>query len=130
MLWLEERDRKWVKSKQILGLPWRSSGSGSALPLQGAQVQFLVWEARIPPMPRGTGEINKYKQRKHFSLQVNPMSRPERTQGGEAHAVGRQGGFTLEGEDVPPGLHTHTHTHTHTHSTFGWPLTAQLRAAA
>ena len=26
--------------------------------------------------------------------------------------------------------YTHTHTHTHTHSTFGWPLTAQLRAAA
>ena len=129
MLWLEERDRKQVKSKQILGLPWWSSGSDSALPLQGAQVQFLVWEARIPPMPCGTDEINKYKQRKHFSLKVNPMSRRERTQGGEAHR--------WEGKEASPWKvkmflqgYTHTHTHTHTHSTFGWPLTAQLRAAA
>lgn len=32
------------------------------------------------------------------------------------------------GEDVPLG--SHTHIHAHTHGTFGWPLTAQLRAAA
>ena len=29
-----------------LGLPWRSSGSHSALPLQGARVQSLVGELR------------------------------------------------------------------------------------
>ena len=32
--------------KQMEGLPWWSSGKDPALPLQGAQVQSLVWELR------------------------------------------------------------------------------------
>ena len=34
------------KKNALLGIPWQSSGRSSELPLQGAQVQSLVWDLR------------------------------------------------------------------------------------
>ena len=41
-----------VESTRSLGLPWRSSGLDSVLPLQGAWVRSLVGELRSPHTAR------------------------------------------------------------------------------
>ena len=42
----------WRLHKASLGIPWQSSGQDSRIPLQGAQVQFLVWELRSHKLHR------------------------------------------------------------------------------
>ena len=51
-----------ASNKEFQGLPWRSSGYDSALPLQGAQVQSLVGELESLMLPGvakkgGGGEV-------------------------------------------------------------------------
>ena len=56
-----------------VGLPWRSSGSDSALPLQGAQVRSLVRELRSH-MPCDVAK--NLKKRKKAKTVLSPASVP------------------------------------------------------
>ena len=64
------RDSSWKVKEEI---SWSSSGWGSSLPLQGAQVQSQVWELRFPH-----AAITKKKEKKHLSYEnkslINKMA--------------------------------------------------------
>ena len=56
----------WRLHKVSLGIPWQSSGQDSRIPLQGAQVQSVVWELRshklhrVASGPGGRGGSREY----------------------------------------------------------------------
>ena len=52
---------KWVQ-----GLPWRSSGWDSALPLQGTQVRFLAGELRSGMLCRADKKIEKKRKKEKW----------------------------------------------------------------
>ena len=58
------------------GIPWRSNGLDSALPLQGAQVQSLVGELRSHEL-HSVAQKNKEEEEEEDSKDQNPKGKDE-----------------------------------------------------
>ena len=63
-----------INKRQLLGLPWQSSGSGSKLAMQEMQVQSLVGELRSC-MPHGVTPIASHPLPKKKQKQKKPQTK-------------------------------------------------------